>query len=87
VGVSRVRVTIDRLVLKGLDPAQQRALVEGLQEELARVLGEPWARGDWTDPRYMPVLRFGRMQAKPGKSGGRTLGLGIGGGIARGLKM
>jgi ATPase family associated with various cellular activities (AAA) len=87
VGVSRVRVTIDRLVLKGLDPAQQRALVEGLQGELARVLGEPWARGDWTDPRYMPVLRFGRMQAKPGKSGGRTLGLGIGGGIARGLKM
>jgi hypothetical protein len=83
--MSRVRVTIDRLVLRGFDPAQQRALVEGLQGELARVLSDAATRGDGERSGYTPLLRLGRMETGPGASGGRTLGRRIGGGIARGL--
>ena len=36
-----IEVNIDRLVLRGIDPSDRKALVEGLQAELSRVLAEP----------------------------------------------
>jgi hypothetical protein len=38
--MSRIKVTIDRLVLTGLDPAHRSALLEALQSELSNVLAD-----------------------------------------------
>jgi hypothetical protein len=84
--VSRVRVTIDQLVLRGLEPAERRALVEGLEGELSRVLGDAAARAEWTKSQHTPLLKLGRMPMEPGPSGGRKFGSGLARTIAKGLK-
>jgi hypothetical protein len=84
--VSRVQVTIDQLVLRGFDPADRKALVEGLQGELSRVLADPAARAAWARSHRTPVLRLGRMPLEPGTSGGREFGGGLARAIGRGLK-
>ena len=38
--MSRIRLTIDRVVLQGMDPAERNALVEGLRSELERMLAD-----------------------------------------------
>ena len=84
--MSRVRVTIDHLVLKGLGPAERKALVEGLQTELLRVLSDPGARAALGASRRTPVLKLGRMPLEQGPSGGRKFGGGLARAIGKGLK-
>jgi hypothetical protein len=84
--MSRIRVTIDRLVLKGMEPGNHKALVEGLQAELSRVLADPAARAEWARSRRTPVLRLGPMAMQPGPSGGRSFGEGLARAIGRSLK-
>jgi hypothetical protein len=84
--MSRVRVAIDKLVLKGFEPGQREALVDGLQGELARVLADATTRGEWARSRRMPMLSLGRMPLEPGASAGRRFGNGMARGIIRGLK-
>ena len=78
-GVSQVRVTIDRVVFRGLETADRKALVEGLQGELSRVLADPAARAEWAKSHRTPVLKLGRMPLEPGPAGARRFG----GGLAR----
>jgi hypothetical protein len=75
----KVTLTIDRLVLRGVDPLDQRALVDGLQTELARVLADPATQAALGTSRRTPVLRLGRMPLAPGLAGAREFG----GGLAR----
>ena len=84
--MSRIRVTIDRLMLKGVEPGNHKALVEGLQTELSRVLADPAARAALANSRRTPVLRLGRMPLQPGPSGGRSFGQGLARAIGRSLK-
>jgi hypothetical protein len=84
--VSRVRITIDRLVLKGLEPADRKALVEGLQAELSQVLSDPAGRAAWGRSHRTPVLRLGSMPIEPGPSGGRKFGSRLARAIGKGLK-
>ena len=84
--MSRIRVTIDRLVLKGFEAGERKALVEGLQGELSRVLADPAARAEWTRSQRRPVLRLGRMPIEPGPSGGRKFGGTVARAIGKGLK-
>jgi hypothetical protein len=84
--VSRVRVTIDQLVFRGLEPAERKALVEGLQGELSRVLGDAAARAEWAKSHRTPVLKLGRMPMEPGIAGGRKFGGGLARAIGKGLK-
>jgi hypothetical protein len=84
--MSQVRVTIDRLVLKGMEPAERKALVEGLQRELSRVLSDPATRDEWAHSHRTPVLRLGRLALEPGPSGGRTFGKQMARALGRGLK-
>jgi hypothetical protein len=84
--MSRIRVTIDRLVLKGIEAGDRKGLVEGLEGELSRVLSDPLARAGWARPRRTPVLRLGEMSLEPGPSGGRKFGKGMARSIGRGLK-
>jgi hypothetical protein len=81
----RIDVTIDRLVLRGLDPADRHGFVDGLRTELSRVLdGHDGLQAGGS--RRTPLLRLGQMQMDPGPSGARKLGGGIAGAIGKGLR-
>jgi|KBSMisStaDraftv2_1062788.scaffolds.fasta_scaffold4902021_1 hypothetical protein len=81
-----IEVNIDRLVLRGIDPSDRKALVEGLQAELSRVLAEPESSAQRMQSRRTPVLKLGRIALEPGPSGGRKFGGGLARAIARGVK-
>jgi hypothetical protein len=84
--MSRITLTIDRLVLQGFEAADRKALVEGLQGELSRVLSDSASRAEWAQSHRTPILRVGRMPLEPGPSGGRKFGNGMARAIGRGLK-
>jgi hypothetical protein len=89
---ARVSVTIDRLVLRGMDPAARTAFVDGLRKELTLVLADPAARAELQGSRRTPVLRLGQMPMEAGPSGARALGrsvaraIGSGGSRRAGVK-
>lgn len=85
-GVSRIHLTIDRIVMQGFETADRAALVDALQTELRRVLADPAARAAWARSHRTPVLKLGRMPFSPGPSGGRNFGTRMGGAIGKGLK-
>jgi hypothetical protein len=79
-----VNVTIDRLVLRGMDPTARTAFVDGLRRELAHVLADPAARAGMQGSRRTPVLRLGQMPLGDGASGARGLGRSVARAIAKG---
>jgi hypothetical protein len=81
-----IEVNIERLVLRGIDPADRKALVEGLQAELSRILAEPQSDEERMQSRRTPLLKLGRMPLEPGPSGGRKFGSGVARAINRGMK-
>jgi hypothetical protein len=85
-GMSCIRVTIDRLVLKGFEAGDRRPLIEGLQAELSRLLADPTGRADWARPHRTPVMRLGRIPVEAAPSGTRKFGAGLARAIGRGLK-
>jgi len=84
--MSRIRLTIDQLTLRGFDAADGRAVIEGLRAELARVLSNPSTRAEWARAHHTPVLRLGRMPLEPGTAAGRKFGQGMARAIGKGLK-
>jgi hypothetical protein len=84
--MSKIHVTIDRLVLSGLDPAGRHAFVNGLKSELSRALADLAQRADWANSRRTPVLRLGRVALDPGIGGARKLGGQVAKGVIRGIK-
>jgi hypothetical protein len=81
--MSRVNVTIDRIVLRGVDPAHREALVHGLRSELVRLFSEPQPRAEGEGSRYTSTLRLGRVPLEPGHGGHRKLGAGIARAVAK----
>jgi len=79
-----VNVTIDRLVLRGMDPAARTAFVDGLRRELAHVLADPAARAGMQGSQRTPVLRLGQTPLGDGASGARSLGRSVARAIAKG---
>jgi hypothetical protein len=84
--MSRITLTIDRLVLKGFEAGDRKALTEGLQAELSRVLADPAMRAEWARSHRTPVLRLGRMPLESGSSGAGKFGIGMARAIGKGLK-
>lgn len=84
--MSRIRLSIDRLVLRGFEPGQHKPVAEGLERELSRLLVDRAARQDWARSHRTPVLKLGRMSLEPGVSGGRKFGAGMARAIGKGLK-
>jgi hypothetical protein len=78
-------VHIDRVVLRGIDPLDQRAFSNALQAELARVLAQPQTRAAIARSSATPVLRLGRMTMRPGQAGARALGNGVARAIGKGM--
>jgi hypothetical protein len=85
-GVSRINVTIDQVVFRGLEPSERTALLEGLRGELSRILGDAAGRAEWAKSHRTPVLKLGRMPLEPGTAGGRKFGGGLARAIGKGLK-
>jgi hypothetical protein len=85
--MSKIHVTIDRLVLSGLDPAARHAFVAALKTELTNTLTDPSQPAEWANSRRTPVLRLGRITLEPGLSGARKLGGHVAKSIIRGIKQ
>jgi hypothetical protein len=81
-----VSLHIDRLVLRGIDPADKHALADGLKTELARLLADPAMRAAMMQSRRTPVLRLGRMAMQPGMAGARGLGKGVAKAMGKGIR-
>jgi hypothetical protein len=84
--MSKIHVTIDRLVLIGLDAPARTAFVNSLKSELARTLADPAMRAAWARSHRTPVVRLDRIALDPGLGGARKLGGQVAKGIGRGLK-
>jgi hypothetical protein len=83
--MSRIRVTIDRVCLAGLEAAERTALIEGLQGELERTLALAVNAGG-VKSRRTPVLRLGRMPMSSGRHDSRDVGVRIARAIGKSLK-
>lgn len=79
--MSRVRVRIDRISVRGLDAAASSAVIDGLRAELARVL-----RDASTLPAHShrtPIMKLAPLTLQPGNAGARQLGVQAAGAISR----
>lgn len=85
-GVSRIQLTIDRLVLNGLDAADGKALVETLRAQLSQALSDRKNRAQWARSHRTPVLKLGRMPLEAGAAGARKFGEQVASAVGRGLK-
>jgi hypothetical protein len=79
--MSRMRVHIDHIAVRGLDAAAADAAIEGLRLELARLLREPSALP--ARPQRTPVMKVGPVPLRTGSAGARQLGVSAAGAIAR----
>ncbi len=84
--MTRIRFKIDQIVLKGLQPGQDKELVASLRKELAEMLADPRTRDKWAHSRCSPVLKLGSVPLTRGAGEARQLGKKIASGIVRKLK-
>ncbi len=84
--MSRIRVTIDQAVFKGMNPSEARALAAGLKSQLSGMLADPANRAMWARSQRTPVLRLGSMPMNPGPLGAKKFGGGLARAIGKGLK-
>ena len=85
-GLSRILVNVERLVLRGFGPLEGRALKQALEAQLGEALGDPSLRGAWGQSRRVPVVRLGRVPLESGTAGARKFGRQVASAVARGLK-
>jgi hypothetical protein len=84
--MSHINLSIDQIVVKGFDPGDHKALIEGMKSELSRILADPSTREEWARSHRTPVLRLGRMPLASGLSGARRFGGGVARAIGKGMK-
>ena len=81
--MSRVRMTIDRLVLNGFQQQEAKALAEALQSQLSEVLADRTGR---MRTHRTPVLKLGAVPLETGTPGAAKLGRRIAAAVGKGLK-
>jgi hypothetical protein len=79
--MSRVRIHIHQIAVRGLDAADSTAVIDGLRVELARVLRGATALPDRS--HRMSVMKLAPLTLQPGNAGARQLGVKAAGAIAR----
>ena len=84
--MTRIRVTIDRLILHGMEPADAKVMAETLESQLSEQLADGKGREQWARPHRTPVLKLGRLPMEAGAAGARKLGRQVAGAVRRGLK-
>ena len=85
-GVSRIRVNIDRLVLNGFGQLEGKALAEALQSQLSQGLADAASRNDWPRSHRTPALKLGRMPLQAGATGAVSFGRQMARAVVRGLR-
>lgn len=85
-GVSRIHVHIDRLVLNGFGHPEGEALAEALQSHLSQSLAAAASSAEWARSHRTPVLQLGRMPLAPGTAGASSLGKQVARAVVGGLK-
>jgi hypothetical protein len=80
----RVNVTIDRVVLRGIDRHDAVAVTASLKAELARALAEPARPSASLRPQVAPVLRLGSLPLDAGRVGSRRFGASLARAIVKG---
>jgi hypothetical protein len=86
VGVSRIHVNIDRLVLNGFAQLEGKVLVEALQSHLSHLIADRTARREWARSHRTPLLKLGRIPIEPGATGAGSFGKQVARAVVRGLK-
>jgi hypothetical protein len=84
--MSRIHLTIDHLQLNGLQPGQEKTLVERLRAQLTEMLADRSTRAEWAHSHRTPVVKLGPVAVHNGSTGGRQIGAHIARGIGGGLK-
>ena len=70
--MSRIHVTIDKLVLRGVEASERQALIDGLRAGLAAALADQQSAAR-ARPASTSVLRLGSIPAERGPAGRRGL--------------
>jgi len=84
--MSRIRVTIDQLVLNGFEASERQAVIDGLRAELTRALSDPQSGTGWARPYRTNVLRLPGIVSERGPAGRRSFGRQLGRAIEGSLK-
>lgn len=84
--MSRIHLVIERLVLNGLQPGQEKALIESLRSQLSQILSDRRKRAEWARSHRTPLLKLGRMPIDAGSVGAWKFGAQLARGIGSGLK-
>jgi hypothetical protein len=84
--MSRIHLTIDRVVLHGFQHVEATALTRALESQLSQMLADKATRHDWAHPHRTPVLKLGRMPLDAGTTGALNFGRRLGSAVGRGLK-
>jgi hypothetical protein len=84
--MSRIRLTIDRLVLNGFEAPEGKALLESLRSQLSGVLSDRATRAGWARSHRTPVMKLGRMPLQAGTAGAGKLGTQVAQAVGRALK-
>jgi hypothetical protein len=84
--MSRIRVTIDKLILNGFEAGERQAVVDGLRAELSLALADPQSRTEWARPYRTNVLRLPGITSERGPAGRRSFGRQLGRAIEGSLK-
>jgi hypothetical protein len=84
--MTRVRLNIEHLVLKGFGTGEARALTERLRSQLEEVLRDRTSRRQWARSRCTPVVKLGRMPLGGGVAGAGNFGGRLASAISRKLK-
>jgi hypothetical protein len=87
-GMNRLRTTIhiDRVVLRGVDPHQAKAIVEGLRTELATVFSSAAFRGTLRHSRSAEVIRVGSVPLGAGLSDAKRFGSAVARAAGKGMR-
>jgi hypothetical protein len=81
----KINVTIDRVVLRGIDANLAPALTESLKKELIRTLAQPGSQTRLQNTHDAGLIKVGKVQLKAGRVGARQFGTGVGRAIAKGV--
>ena len=84
--MTRISLTIDRIVVNGLPAGREKQLIASLRTQLTELLAQREGRSDWAHTHRTPVLKVGRIPLQIGEAGARQLGITIARRIGRGLQ-
>ncbi len=82
----RATIHIDRVVLRGVDRQQAKAIVESLRAELANLFSSAAFRGKLRNGRSAEVIRLGSVPLGAGRAGAKRFAAAVARGAGKGMR-